>query len=158
MAVLVVLCGCKAQKSVKIRTEHLSFSCNVSYANEKYCFDVKTTKNGVYDCALTAPDDLKGMAFTLSGEKVTVKYSGMEIEKNLNDIPYGNMIGLFYDVMKKSNGKTAAEKDKNYCLSGKIKNSEYRLYVSPSGLPMSLEFPNEKIYMEFNNLTLVKGE
>lgn len=155
-ALIFLMCGCKS-KEVKMKTNGIKFTANVSYGNEKYELDVKIVKDGQIECKLKSPNSMNGTKFTITNETVTVDYLGLTFQKELKDLPFGNAVSLLFKALDDIKSKTATEKNGNYYIYGKVGNSKYEFAASPSGLPLSLSFPNEKISMEFKNLTLVKN-
>lgn len=153
-----MLCGCGTEKKVKVKTDFLSFGCNISYKDEKYSLDVTTLENGDMDCLVTAPQTLVGMRCAVSGERVKIDYMGIEVEKKLSEIPFGSAVSLFYAVIGDARGKTLEKKDGDYRLCGRANGIEYVLSATEEGVPVSINFESEKIFMEFVKLTLVNRE
>ena len=152
-----VLCGCGSNKKVKVKTDFMTFGCNIDYNGDKYSFDVKTLENGDMDCLVTAPQTLVGMRCIVNEKKVKIDYMGMETEKDLDEIPFGSAVSLFFAVMKDAKDKPIEKEGKEYLVSGKANGIEYTLKTTPDGLPVSINCEREKIFMEFVKLTLAKA-
>ncbi|HCH28235.1 MAG TPA: hypothetical protein DEW35_01885 [Ruminococcaceae bacterium] len=152
-----VLCGCGSNKKVKVKTDLLTFGCNVDYNGDKYSFDVKTLENGEMDCLVTAPQTLVGMRCVIGEKKVKIDYMGMEIEKSTNELPFGSAVSLFFAVIKDAKDKPIQNREKEYFVSGKVNGVEYTLNTTDDGIPLSINCESEKIFMEFVKLTLAKA-
>ena len=157
LVLLCFVCGCKNDKKIELRTDFLSFGCNADYNGDKYSFDVKTKDNGEMECLIKYPETLSGMKCLVGKDKITVDYKGIEIEKKLEDIPFGSVISLFYAVLDDTKGKTLSEKNGDFCIYGKANGIDYKFSATEEGLPISLSFDSEKIFMEFIDLTLVNS-
>ena len=153
-----MLCGCGTGKKIKVKTDFLSFGCNIDYKDDKYSLDVTILENGEMDCFVTAPQTLVGMRCIVDDKRVKIDYMGIEIEKKLSEIPFGSAVSLFYAVMDDVSGKTLDRRGDNYYLSGRANGIEYTLFATEEGIPVSISFEKEKIFMEFVKLTLVNAK
>ena len=152
---MFLLCGCASKESLKPKTESLSFGLNVSYDGEKYSFDVKTFKNGELECAVNSPETLGGMRIVVRGDDAIIDYKGIKIKKKLSDIPFGNAVSLFSAALKDASEKPALNVDGKNIVSGNVSGIDYVMEITKAGLPVTLDFRQEKIFFEFVKLTLV---
>lgn len=136
----------------------MTFGCNIDYKGERYSLDVNMRENGETEYEVTSPESFEGMKFTVIGEKVIIEYSGLKVEKSLKDIPFGNAVLLFYGVLSDAEGKPLSQSEGEYTVSGEVSGIKYLLSATEEGLPVSINFKSEEIFMEFVKLTLVKVE
>ncbi len=157
-AVVLFLCGCGDTKKVPIRIGDTEFRAIITQNNEQnYTIDIKTDKKlKNISGTIKKPENLSGVEFTVSGEMLNIDYNGLNIKKDIGELPQDNTPVLIFKAIKSANGKNAVCEDGNYIFNGSIEDEKYTLSVTPSGLPMLLKFKNNGIKIEFRNLTLVK--
>lgn len=151
---LFFLCGCAATKPVNVNLSSISFSADIIYYNECYSCDCNIQSNGNLSVEMTAPENLKGLSVSYSGDTCKVNFNGMVIENANGFLPENSAITVLKDVLEFCNGKECESKNENLILRGNYKGSEYTFSASPSGLPISLEIPEKGIKVTFKNVTV----
>ena len=156
--ILVFLCGCSAKKEVKITSSPMSFDCIIERADEKYAVSVKTSKNAdTVTAKIDSPENLNSLKYTLENGVLFTEFMDINITRDIEDAPEDNAVISLLRTVKDFCGKPTVEnKDGNYEYSGKTDVSEYRVAVSPSGLPLGIKTVSSGITVEIKNLTLVK--
>ncbi len=154
---VLFICGCTGVSEVKPVTDGISFDAVINYHNEKYECSVSIDKEDVMTAYVTSPEDIKGLKLKFDGEKATAEFWGLVYEPKTGSFPMGNVIQTVYDILTDIDDEEVAKAkkgEKNCELKGKTDGNDYTFYFSPTGLPLSLEIPNERFKITFNNVTV----
>lgn len=150
----VLLCGCSKKTTVAPVLNNISFEAEIEYNENQFVCDVDIKEN-VFDITVTKPENINGLNFVLSDSGVTANFNEISYSKDIDLLPdtaiHKLLFNVFCDV---SNGKFAEYDSENCVISGKTDGYEYNLLISPSGLPINLEFDDIDLKIFFNNLTL----
>ena len=155
--ILVFLCGCSAEKEVKISASPMSFDCLIEGQDEKYTVNVKTSENtDTIEASVTSPENLRDLKYTLQNDVFSTEYKGINTTADIKEAAEENTVILLLKVIKDTIGKpTVAKKDGNYEYSGNLDGFDYTVSVSPSGLPLGITVSPLGVTVEIKNLTLV---
>ena len=155
--ILVFLCGCSAEKEVKISASPMSFDCIVEREDERYTVSVKTSENAdIIESSVISPENLKDLKYTLQNDVLSTEYRGINTTADIKETPEENAVILLLKVIKDAGGKpTLKNKDGNFDYNGNLEGLDYNVSVSPSGLPLGITFSPLGVTVEIKNLTLV---
>ena len=155
---MVLLIGCGKKAEISPIVNGISFTAEIKYNGKNYSVDTVTSKEGEMSAVVKKPESLAGMKISFDGETVKTEYLGLCYEQNINDVKQNNAALVLFDVLSAvNNGENAVKSDSgNYTLKKKKNGIEYELTVSPTGLPVSLVFPDNDITVEFLNTTVLE--
>ncbi len=150
--IAVLLCGCGEKNAIPI-AENISFSAELVCDEEEYLFSAELKDEKMNVC-LTDPAALSGMTLCVTKGGVKAEYMGLDYSSTTDTAaPLCLIYSIFCDI-KKSDGVPV---DGGNCvLSGEVGGREYELEFSPSGLPLVLNAPSEKMTLIFNDVVILK--
>lgn len=158
----VVLCiftlaACSNSKEISPVLGGISFNAELTYYNESYKGECTLSAENVLTCRITEPEILSGYTVTLSPEGAKAEYLGITYTPTESNMPFSGVLGEFYSTLTEIIGSEAKaeKKDGVYAVSGGKDAAAYTLYVSESGLPLSIELPDERFTVYFYNTTLL---
>lgn len=134
----------------------ITFSADIVYYNENYSCDCIIDKSGDFKVLMTSPENLKDLSFEFSGESCKIMYGGMEVPGAEHFLPTKSSVSAIRNVLKAYNGAECKKDKGNYFINGDIDGNNFKLTVSPAGLPLSLEIPDLGFTAAFKNVTLIK--
>ena len=152
---ILALTGCGRAKSTGfLKLSGISFDADIYYNDSHYTVlcDIDGEKN--ITAKIVSPENLKDLTF---------KYVNSDFRIELGDIKIDD-VDLYFDksflikslinIIENSDGKPFSSSKKNCRFSGKTAGNRYNLTVSPGGLPITLQIPDCKLKIIFNNLRL----
>ncbi len=151
--IIIIICFCGCQKDfVKVKTQNISFICNIICEDINFSLSAKTDKTGeITDITLIAPQDIKGLTFSLKGGTLTAQKDNMEILRNTENGTKDNLAVILCDLFSKIKDSSAKKGEKNYILE----SENFEIFFSPSGLPMKATcFDNGRTFY-FTNVSLI---
>ncbi len=155
--VLVTLSACSGKTEVAPRLVDISFTADMTYFNENYKGDCVISADGTLICKMTEPESLSGYTVTLSKEGMTAEYLGITYTPTESNMPFSGVIGEFYQKFSAiiASGASARKNDDAYVIKGGKDADAYTLYISSTGLPQSLQLPDERFTVYFYNATVL---
>ncbi len=155
--VLLTLSACSGKTEVKPRLVGITFNADMTYFNENYKGECVISSDGALTCKLTEPESLSGYTLTLSKEGMTAEYLGITYTPTESNMPFSGVIGEFYENISEisSSEDSAKKKDDAYIIKGGKDAEAYTLYLSSTGLPQSLQLPDERFTVYFYNVTVL---
>lgn len=117
--------------------------------------------NGMWDIEFTSPNTLSGVKLSFDEGNAEASYKGLKFTVPQSALPVkAMMLNLIEAVDGYSNESelTGKEEDGNIELSGSLEGGDYVLTVDKQGRIVSFEMPNNKLDMEFENVTSVQAE
>lgn len=153
-ALILLLCGCKEQKTVDVNLKNLSMDADVKYRSYTINCTIELDGGGMFTSTINAPEAIAGTIVRYDGDMLTVSYMGLEYtpEKSPKKEHVNGIINMI--LGSASAGAQAERTEKGFMLKSKVANYEYELYVSEVGLPLSLECEKADLYAEFSNVKL----
>lgn len=156
---ILILCGCSAKQNVSPILREISFEADISYYNEKYVCESVVDSDGKLTIEFKYPEDLADLKVFFQNGKANIEYMGLTYTPN-NGMPAGSVVqtlGDIFSVVEKEGG--AAVKDGENCvIDGRYNDTYFKLYFTPSGLPLSVLIPDDSFKIEFNNLTVLNNK
>lgn len=152
---LITLCGCGNENRITPILREIEFDASVDCDGEKFAYTAEICDDGSMSAYFTDPTELSGMTIKLEDENITAEYMGLSYEAKLSAFPQGNIVKTVYDVFHNSEkGECFADDGENCRAEGNVSGEKYLFYLAPSGLPLSLEFPDREVKIIFNNVKI----
>jgi hypothetical protein len=125
--------------------------------SETLALTATVTRSG--DCCaveVTAPEHLEGLTFqidSLSEQKLTVRYKGLEIQPNaMPGSNLGSMLAGALDALASPEELTVTETEQGWCVTGQTQAGSFSMLLdSESHLPLSLTLPEARIGCSFTD-------
>ena len=150
--VMACLCSCKGSE-IKPQLTGISFTAELTYFNETYVLEAQIDKDATLTANIKEPEAIKDLNLTVNDKGITAEYLGLKYEANEATLPFSKTVWDVYLPLRHIiTGGAAA--DKNGILEGQTEELKYRLTVSPTGLPQSLEITNKKLEIRFYNIEI----
>lgn len=150
-------CGCGGKSTAVVPiTKGISFTADIKYYNENYKCKVRISEDESFVGEVVSPEEIKGMKITCSKDKMTAEYGGLSYDFKLSSIPLGGVCTAVYEVFKSTweDGTEVIEDNQNFYINGETNEYEYKMTVAPTGLPLSLEIPDDSFKVEFSDVTI----
>lgn len=150
LSLILILCSCGAKREIKPQLSGISFRAEVVYYNENYLFDGAISKDGVFTAEVKEPEELCDLIITHDGEKTRVDYKGLVYTPLEGSMPFAKVLSEFYNKVSEiiQNEPSVEGSD------GILKGDGFTLTVSPTGLPLTLELPDERFTFKFYNVSI----
>ena len=153
LLIFLTLCACSGGKSIEPKLSGVTFTAEMTHYNEVYSFSGEILSDGTLKAAVTAPEELKDINFTINDEGTTVEYKGLTYSPVEGSMPFSGIMEELYAPIREiiSSGATANSEG---LLTGGEGVRAYALTVSPTGLPQKLEIPDESFNIRFYNVSV----
>ena len=137
-AILVLNTGCKKSSAVTAVTTGLSFIARISYENNIIECSAVINKDGVAEITVIKPTSIAGLTATLDGN-TALTYNGLTHTLS-GHLPEQNPIYLIYEILSHAEKQKnqVKKQDNSYILEGETDNTEYRIILGESGLPIKI--------------------
>ena len=155
----VLLCGCGGKKTAVVPlTKGISFTADIKYYNENYKCKVRISEDESFVGEVVSPEEIKGMKITCSKDKMTAEYGGLSYDFKFSSIPLGGVCTAVYEVFKSTweEGVEVVSDNQKFYINGRAGEYEYKMTVAPTGLPLSLEIPDDSFKVEFSDVAINK--
>lgn len=138
-------------------TRGISFTAALTYYNECCEAAVTVSENGDTKMELTSPDSIAGLCLSFSGGSVTAEFGGLTYQCALSSMPEGVACQMLYQLLTDISGQDTAVTAENdtYYAAGKVGETEYRLFVGATGLPISALDLSGDFTVDFKNVTVI---
>lgn len=154
--VLLTLAACSSKAAVKPKIYGIEFTADITYYNENYKGECKISEDGVLTLKITEPEILSGYTVTVGKDLIKAEYLGIEFVPNLANMPFSSVMqDLHKTITDLAVSEAAEKKGDTYIIKGGKDADSYTLYISPTGLPQSLEMPDERFRVYFYNATVL---
>lgn len=153
----IMLCGCSTKQKVSPILRGISFEADISYYNEKYVCDSVVDSDGKLTMKFKYPEEISGLKIFFEYGKINIEYMGLTYTPKDNAIPTGSVAQALYNVIStvECENSTAVKDGQNCMIEGRYNEKYFKLYLAPSGLPLSILIPDDSFKIQFNNLTLL---
>lgn len=150
------LIGCKSKaENIKPITNNVSFDCNITFYNEDYDCKVTNTKNNEITLKFSSPENINGLEYIITKDKITSVYKGIEYESRIESYPPQSIAKFIYTVLCSENNKVLEQND-NFFVEGKTKDYNYKMHLGQTGLPIKITEKNNSITVIIKNATILK--
>lgn len=150
LLILLLLCSCGVKKEITPRLSGISFTAEINYYNENYTLDGVISKDGKFLAEIKEPEELRDLVITLDGDKTQVNYKGLVYTPLEGSMPFAGVLSEFYGQIC----KIIKDEPVSSTSDGIIKGDGFTLTVSPTGLPLKLEIPDERFTFNFYNVSI----
>ncbi|MBQ3817030.1 MAG: hypothetical protein II802_02010 [Clostridia bacterium] len=159
--ITLALCGCsKTASQIKPVTSGISFNAKVSWYNENFVCSGKITGKDEAVFEINEPEDIKGLIIECKGDDVTARFKGLETSYDVSKTPFSFICSEIYSAVRDtwSEETEVLSEGQEFYVEGKANQSDYKMIVAPTGLPLSLEIPNESFKVLFQDVKILKEE
>lgn len=147
----VFLCGCGVKARSTVCADSFGSEVHILYSGEEYICDME--KSGISaKFSFIAPENLAGFSLVFEDGEVYSYFKTLEFKPELSSFVAGNPLLMLCNVLYDAADKECAFVGGEYVLRGTVNDGEYKLTVSPSGLPANCEING--ITAVFYNQTL----
>lgn len=150
----IFLTGCNQKSSeVTAVTTGLSFTAEITEKNSTYKCTAVIKPNGDTTFKILKPEKIKGLTFNFSKNSYSMEF--LDLKSNRPSQFDNTSLNLIYKAFLTANNKNEVtfEKDK-FILNGNTENHNFIFTLGESGLPLSLEFPNNDLKIIFKNCSI----
>lgn len=151
--IVFLLCSCGGEGGIVPITRQISFTADINSCGESFVCATAIDSEGTMQIEVIEPQSLKGLKFTLNGDKITAEMMGITYTPKTDNMPFGAVSVRLRDILSGCDGKAVFERDGNCEYSGRLPDSEYKIIFSPSGLPLRAELSNGSFSAEFRDMT-----
>lgn len=149
------LCACSSGE-IKPCLKGISFTAEMTYYNESYCFDGSISGEGELTALIISPEELKDLKLTIGEKGTTVEYKGITYTPVEGTMPFSAVLQSFYNPIREVMTKKPFADG-----GGKLKigeGAEAAVFVfSPTGLPQTLELPDKRFSVNFYNVSIISA-
>lgn len=146
--VLLTLTAC-GKKTVEPCLFGISFTADIVCFNESYKGECVFSEDGILTFKITEPELLSGYTVTISDDKTTAEYLGLQFTPNEGNMPFSSVADTLFEKLTAAAGGKAEKRGEQFILEG----DSYTLYISESGLPQKMLIPDERFIVYFYNAT-----
>lgn len=148
--VLLTLAACSSKSAVKPKIYGIEFTADITYYNENYKGECKISEDGTLTLKLSEPEILSGYTVTVGKDSIKAEYLGIEFIPNLANMPFSSVAqDIHKRIAEIAEAESAEKKGDTYIIKGGKDADSYTLYISPTGLPQSLDMPDERFRVYF---------
>ena len=152
LLVLLTLSACGGKETVKPQIYGISFTADVTYYNENYKGECEISGDGSLTLKITEPEILAGYTVTINNDGIKAEYLGIAFTPNPSNMPFSSVMqDLYKKITEIALCDAAEKKGDTYIIKGGKDADAYTLYISPTGLPLSLDMPDERFRVYFYN-------
>ncbi len=138
---IFLLCGCASKiKGITPITKGITFNAQIMYYNEAYECNVNISKNGNTEVSFIAPENLSGLKVFYSGDTVTAEFKGIKYTALAESLPQYSVSDTINNVFS-NNYDEVLNKDDSYFVTFNDTDTEYKMYIGATGLPIKIESP-----------------
>lgn len=112
--------------------------------------------NDMWDIEFSSPNTISGVLLSFEGGNAEASYKGLSFSVPQSALPIKSMMSNLIsaaDTLAKSEQLEGNEKDGNLEINGRLESGDYTLTVDKSGNIMRFEMPNNKLTMNFSEVT-----
>ncbi len=112
--------------------------------------------NGMWDIEFTAPNTLSGVKLSFDEGNAEASYKGLKFSVPQSALPVKSMMLNLIEAVDGYSSEselTGKEDDGNIELLGSLEGGDYVLTIDKQGRIVSFEMPNNKLDIEFENVT-----
>ena len=153
---VLTLASCKDSEKIEPKLNDISFRAEISYYNEKYSADCTIDKENVLRAVIKIPETLEGFALTVSEKGITAEYLGIKYTPTDSNMPFAGVLEQTYDrLLEVTKSGTVKREDNTYKITVGEGADKAVLSITEGGLPILLEIPDERFFVEFYNVTIL---
>lgn len=155
LLILIMLCSCSSSKNIRVVNRNLEYNAHIFYFGKEY--KMHCSINETLAEYRVVEGQIKGFGAKVDENGIKVCYANLEKEiKGESNSVFSVMydITLFFDT----EGYKTENDGGNYYVDGQTDFGKFRYILSPSGLPISINFENGDFSADFYDVNLKKVE
>lgn len=142
LTLVLFLCGC-SPKASKERTMPKCFNSTAEIEFDGMTYEVIMSRmaDGWWEVELCAPEAVKGLVFTISGEDTEISFKGLHFTFDTSKFPVGSVVSLAvrsFDRLAPL-ALDVVEGESADFASGTVDGMAYSLTLNKNGTPQTLE-------------------
>lgn len=156
---LIFLCGCSAQTAkVKPVLSGITFETRLSFYNEVFCCSGAISKEGELTLTVNEPETIKGMKLMVKKDSLTAEFKGLTYTPKTEKLPAANVAQSLYSALSDALYRNPQVKtqDNNFFIESAENDKYYKIILTESGFPISMEIPSAALTAEFSNVSIIK--
>lgn len=156
---LVFLCGCAAKATnVKPVLSGITFEARLSFYNEVFCCSGAVSKEGELTLRVNEPQTIKGMKLTVKKDHLSAEFKGLTYSPKTEQLPAANVAQVLYSVLSDALYRNPQVKvqDNKFFIESAENDKYYKIILTESGFPISMEIPSAALTAEFSNVSIIK--
>ena len=151
------LSGCGGKAAVEPKLTGVSFVAEISYYNEIYSCDCTIDSERELTAVIKVPETLEGFTLKVGKAGVTAEYLGIKYTPTDSNMPFASLLEQIYESLyKAADGGEVKREDKTYKLTVGEGAERAVLHLTEAGYPIKLELPDERFFIEFYNVSILK--
>lgn len=155
--VIFLMCGCsKPADNIKAVLSGISFTAQISFYNEAFVCEGNINTDGVFKLKVKEPENIEGMVFTVENKKVIVQFKGLSYTPSTGTSPFSGVAQYIYMILSDAKDRLAPVKSEgeSFYIESASGEKYYKIILTQTGLPLSLEYPSEGLKVSFLNMTI----
>lgn len=154
---LILLCSCSSGADVQVVNRGLTFKAHIFYLSDKYVCSGEISRDGVSTFKVEE-GKICGFTAVCNGEKAVLSYEGKKSEQEYSALEKSFFlpVALMFSYFD-SNEYSVEEVDNSFFVKGETSLGEFTLFVSPAGLPISVQFISNGFSVDFYDVAVQKG-
>lgn len=153
----VILCGCvSTTKDTVILPTMFTTSATIHFDDTDYEAKVTRYADSNWVVEFTFPDTVKGLIFTVDGEDVEISFNGLHFTFDTQKFPVGSVVSIFTKSFDRIIPITheVIRGDTSDFVSSQADDVSYSITLDKNGIPLSLEFGNSGMKIEFSDFEI----
>lgn len=151
------LCSCKTGSQVKPTVKQISFTAEAVWDKTEYQVSAVTDGDLETEFTVISPEKIGNLKLTFSGDTVKLYFLELEHETQITCLPEGSPVRVIYEALKSAdseNLKVYSENNK-YFIRYNIGDTDYRLVLAETGLPLEITDKNGENRILFKDVTIL---
>ncbi len=149
-----MLVGC-GKKEVAPTLDGITFDALINFGGYSCMCEIDLSGGGIFTSRVKEPAAIAGTEVTYNGGNITITYMGMSYTPEM-PLPGETLDEILSKVLQavSSGSADAKQDDGNFIIEGETAGYDYTLYITESGLPLSLNCPRANFTAEFSNVKI----
>lgn len=157
----VILCGCTSTaKDAVILPTMFTANATIGFDDTDYEAFVTRYADSNWVVEFTAPETVKGLIFTVENEDVEISFNGLHFTFDTQKFPVGSVVSIFTKSFDRiiAISHNVVLGDTSDFISGQADDVSYSMTLDKNGIPLSLEFGNSGMKIEFSDFEITTIE
>ncbi len=149
--------GCKNNTEIVPVTSDFSFTADVTYNNETFCYKAEIIPKTDNKIMLQLTDIATNISYTFSGQQITEELFGIKNTRDISSLPESSVLDLLYFVFSdiRENSKTITNTDNEYFIESEINKYDYKITFGASGIPIDIHEKNFNVDVNIKDAKLL---
>lgn len=157
LIIIYTFSGCKKNSEILPITSDFSFTADVTYNNETFCYKAEIIPKTDNKIMLKSTDTATNITYTFFGQQITEELFGIKNTRDISSLPESSVLDLLYFVFSdiRENSKTVTNTDNEYFIESKIMKYDYKITFGASGIPIDIHEKNFNIDVNIKDAKLL---